>query len=771
MKKPMVKALALSMAFTLTLSAPIMAMAGPVADAYDTQIDVDGSKSGSKTGTSTNTSSKPNPEEEKVILAKVIDVVLSKDKLELREGKSAELEATIILDMDAQEGAEPARLSFDELADADFMVLLGDKEVKASDLVKYLKWSVSDEELITVKPNTENNAFATVTAGTVKFGKGDVKVTLDDKYPAITEVSVTKFATWIKAKTGVKAYVKHTMNVADFFESDGNDITYSISSTKYATLKGNKITFKKATPPNDKLVIYATGHNKEAHAENEVVVELGNPVTKLVATPKNVTIDVTSDNLESFAKELKATVTTKDGKATTDEFTWTVKNSAIATVAESATNENKVTPVKAGKTQVTVKATSGKKCTFTVNVVSTLKEIKSVICPEKIYSGQTVSLSSEVYPAISSAKITYKVYADASCTKKTNLATVNGKGQLVANKKNNIGEVYVTAQAKVGKNIIKCKTPVKVTIAKSTVTGITVDKDAVKLNAHKSYPVVATVLGDGATGDMLSWTSNKTAVAEVAASMDTTDNTKSIGKIANKSGKTGKATVKVSAVGIKKTANGKEKTVTYNKNINVTIEQKVTSLVLSKDTLVYGVNTKKPQNVTLSVKTQLPKNAKKENITWTKVSGSDSISLAGVTANKGKVTIGTNAVVGDSAVFQAVATSGAKAYATVYVVDKAKKMTIQASNNAKLSKIETNYVDHKQYVLGKDFKVVALNSAKKDVLASDKIASITSNNKAALVDFDAEAQTCKITAGAKGKATITVKLLSGKTAKFTFIVK
>ncbi|MBQ5849697.1 MAG: hypothetical protein IIW54_02615, partial [Lachnospiraceae bacterium] len=558
MKKPMVKALALSMAFTLTLSAPIMAMAGPVADAYDTQIDVDGSKSGSKTGTSTNTSSKPNPEEEKVILAKVIDVVLSKDKLELREGKSAELEATIILDMDAQEGAEPARLSFDELADADFMVLLGDKEVKASDLVKYLKWSVSDEELITVKPNTENNAFATVTAGTVKFGKGDVKVTLDDKYPAITEVSVTKFATWIKAKTGVKAYVKHTMNVADFFESDGNDITYSISSTKYATLKGNKITFKKATPPNDKLVIYATGHNKEANAENEVVVELGNPVTKLVATPKNVTIDVTSDNLESFAKELKATVTTKDGKATTDEFTWTVKNSAIATVAESATNENKVTPVKAGKTQVTVKATSGKKCTFTVNVVSTLKEIKSVICPEKIYSGQTVSLSSEVYPAISSAKITYKVYADASCTKKTNLATVNGKGQLVANKKNNIGEVYVTAQAKVGKNIIKCKTPVKVTIAKSTVTGITVDKDAVKLNAHKSYPVVATVLGDGATGDMLSWTSNKTAVAEVAASMDTTDNTKSIGKIANKSGKTGKATVKVSAVGIKKTANGKE---------------------------------------------------------------------------------------------------------------------------------------------------------------------------------------------------------------------
>ena len=159
MKKPMVKALAFSMAFTLTLSAPIMAMAGPVADAYDTQIDVDGSKSGSKTGTSTNTSSKPNPEEEKVILAKVIDVVLSKDKLELRAGKSAELEATIILDMDAQEGAEPARLSFDELADADFMVLLGDEEVKASDLVKFLKWSVSDEELITVKANAENKAY------------------------------------------------------------------------------------------------------------------------------------------------------------------------------------------------------------------------------------------------------------------------------------------------------------------------------------------------------------------------------------------------------------------------------------------------------------------------------------------------------------------------------------------------------------------------------------------------------------------------------------
>ena len=98
-------------------------------------------------------------------------------------------------------------------------------------------------------------------------------------------------------------------------------------------------------------------------------------------------------------------------------------------------------------------------------------------------------------------------------------------------------------------------------------------------------------------------------------------------------------------------------------------------------------------------------------------------------------------------------------------------MTIVDSNKAKLSKVQSSFAEHKQIELGKDFFVNALNSAKKDVLASDKIASITSNNKAALVDFDAEAQTCKITAGAKGKATITVKLLSGKTAKFTFIVK
>ena len=317
--------------------------------------------------------------------------------------------------------------------------------------------------------------------------------------------------------------------------------------------------------------------------------------TPPVVSVTSVTLNKTATSIQVGGTEtLTATISPTD--AANKKVTWKSDKPEIATVAEG-----KVTGVKAGTAIITVTTEDGGK-TATCKVTVSDKEIK--VTGVKLNKSETSllvggneTLTATVLPEdATNQNVTWK-------SDKPEIATVDANGKVTGVK---AGEATITVTTEDGSKTATCKVTVSETSV--AVTGVTLNKTTLTLEAGASETLTATITPADATNQKVSWKSSKEAVATVDAN----------GKVTGV--KAGEAVITV-------TTEDGGKTATCKVYVN-TATVAVTGVMLNKTetTILEG------GSETL-VATVLPENATNRNVSWK----SSDEAVATVDAN-GKVT-------------------------------------------------------------------------------------------------------------------------------------
>lgn len=769
----MIKALAFATAITMVFSTPLTALADGLASLY-----AEGSGEGTGThGTGTQGTGTlgdediPGKEPEQVIKDRIIGIALEKDNLTVTVGESYPddvLTASLIMERNSNE--LDGRIQTITINSAnyemysDVEVLLNGKPTTVTEVLENsITWDSAKKLVKLEKDKNLGNRQVKVTG--VAAGTDVVTVGIaGTEYKASATVTVKKYASSFTLKAPKDAYVKHKIDMNAYLTkpADTNDvITWSVyedgkigKKTSAATIDKNGIlTLKKA---DKKIVVVATGERGATGRTPAFNIEKGTPITKLAKGKETKELVITASKRYPTA-DISVVATPAN---TTDFIDWTSSNSKVVSVVgktKSATRalgestEATITGVNPGKATITATASSGKKVTFKVTVKAPLQKITDVVTDrgtKTVYAGQKIQLIAVTEPDVcdEAKKIKFKL---ADKTQK-NIATVSSKGVLTANKKNVEGTVKVIAYYK----NIESK-PIDIQVKKSLVTGITLDTTSANMfvtNPKETKELKATAAGDGATNDMLSWSSNKTKVATVDQN----------GVVTAQAAGTAKITV--SAI------NTSGKLIKQTATIKVT--QVVQKIELSKSDVTVNWNNKakKDYSVSLKVSKQLPKGAKKETILWRVVGVGDSkeiktdpesIAKSGVSVSKGKVTLPASVANGTVVKVRARAAYGATATATITVCNPTQKIEVA-------NKKETISVTAKQpFDLEKAYTVTA-KKGYTDTKMNEKIISFTANNGNVKVMRTSKGY---VLYGVKaGKSTVTAKTASGKSAKITFTV-
>ncbi len=288
-------------------------------------------------------------------------------------------------------------------------------------------------------------------------------------------------------------------------------------------------------------------------------------VTSITISP--TTLELTEGEIAT----LTATVAPAD--ATDPSITWHSSNEKVATVDENG----KVTAIKAGTASITVESSNGKIATCTVTVKAKVVEATGVTLSataSELKVGETLALTATVAPENTTDKsVTWT-------SDNTAVATVDAAGKVTA-----VGLGVANITATCGKVSATCK----VTVVKTPVTSVTLDKTTLSLTEGDNATLTATVAPANATEKTVTWTSSDETVATVKDGVVTA--------------------VKGGTATITATADGKSATCV------VTVEAKtiaVTGVTLDKTTL----SLTEGETATLTA-TIAPDNATDKTMAWT----------------------------------------------------------------------------------------------------------------------------------------------------------
>ena len=542
----------------------------------------------------------------------VTSIELNKSSLELVEGDSATLSATV-------------------------------KPDDATD--KTVTWTTSDASIVTVdggkvKAQKEGQAIITAKAGdktatcTVVVTKKVIPVTsisLDNTSLSLKEGqeaqliatvkpddATDKTVSWNSDKTNV-ATVDNTGKVKAIAEgtaiitAKAGDKTatctvvvsknviavtsITLDKTTLSLIKGEEVQLVATVKPDnatDKTVTWTTsdasivtvnaGRIKAVKSGNASIIAKAGDKTATcvitVTTPvESITLDATSATLEEGQSiTLIATINPSDADEKT--VTWSTSNETVASVSNG-----KVTANKEGTATITAKAGS-KSATCTVTVYKKAIAVTSITLNKTTLSltkGQNETLIATVKPDNATDKTVTWTSSDSS------VATVDQNGKVTAMKS---GKASITAKA--GEKSTSCDVTVT-----TPVGSITLDRATASLEEGQSLTLVATISPADADDKTITWTSSNSAVATVSNGLV-------------------KALTEGTAI-ISASAGGKSASCTITV-LKQTIA--VTSITLNKSTL----NLTKGQNETL-IATVKPDNATDKTVSW---SSSDS-SVASVT--------------------------------------------------------------------------------------------------------------------------------------------
>ena len=567
-------------------------------------------------------------------------------------------------------------------------------------------------------------------------------------------------------------------------------------------------------------------------AEGKITIAKENPVTKLTFANNKMAIDMGTDEAVDgvVSKESNTlTVEKKDANAvTTDLFTWTESSKGKVINVTGNGDKATITAVSVGSSTVTVKASSGKSAKLKVTVTATPSDVK-IEAPDMsesgyvTYTGKPTTMTAVLYGKngikIPQGKtklawtVNDKSYAKVSSkgivTPANILYAKNSKGKL--DKKNLVEGLSVTSKVSVSVKGTSINDDYDLKIDQSNVESFGIDKynlaDTSKISkvslvknkatlkddifVGQSYNFVALATGKDPEGNIVDF-SNATAWTVSGKGINSKVNeailqTTITSKV--------KATVKASYITISK--NIKSGVYSAKKNtatITISPIQMASTLTLNKNAVVVNPKTKGNNKVTLNVKALAPKGAT-DKIMW-KVMSRDAVTgnaISGLLApnadlenqhgsgirndaknKKLTITIPGNAPVGSVIKVGAYAEGGAVAYAYIYVTDKTTKVvtgleTAKPKNTIPLKAGDTTWLSPK-LVTAKGEKPVGdfeWKGGNTIAYKTEPVSYILDKKSAQYVRVDSKG---KVVALQKGTAKVTIKTISGKSAKVTIKV-
>ena len=402
-------------------------------------------KAGDKTATCSVTVTK------KVVA--VESVTLDKSSLELNEGETATLTATV-------------------------------KPDNASD--KTVTWSSSKTSVATVDANgkvtavAEGNATITAKAGNKS---ATCSVTVTKNVVAVESITLDKSS--LELNEGETATLVATVKPDN---ATNKTVTWSSSRTSVATVDAN-----------GKVTAVAEG-------TATITAKAGDKTATCSVTVKKNTVAVESVTLDKSSLELTEgetatlTATVKPDNATNKTVTWTSSSSSIATVDQNG----KITAVSEGTATITAKA-GDKTATCSVTVKKNTVAVESVtldITSTILNTGETLTLTATVKPDNATDKTVTWSSSNSS------VATVDANGKVTAVAQ---GTAIVTAKA--GDKTATCTVIVMKTDI--PVESITLDITFTILNTGETLTLTATVKPDNATNKTVTWSSSNPTIAAV----------------------------------------------------------------------------------------------------------------------------------------------------------------------------------------------------------------------------------------------------------------
>lgn len=629
------KLMAYALTAAMVVSTPMTAFASEFADNFWVSDGVDehdpfDTGTGTVSSTNTNTTVLDQLTNVKGITIKENDKVTASTVINLSETKTK----TLVAEVQYEDGAD-----------------ITDEQKKA--IEEKITWRSSNLEIIrpaarqgsrAICPiNAYNGGFASITASI------DVDNDLEADYMARVMVMVKNTVTAVHLNIpDNKLYAGHTYDLMDYVsfgspkEFDVVTFTYKFDGDEKKQKLANKLvaksndgTFKidKKLKDKDGLKVTITATANGITDTAEVVLSEGYPVTKMVMDNKKPTYAIDEDYkkvgdewkllpaADRKARTLKVTATTKSGKPTTDDITWSSSDNRIVRVIPQEDNKGvQFEGLAVGKATITATATSGKTAKVNVTVTAKLLQIKSAtIKNNKTYSGKTTPIVIERVPKQNTDKL--KVVIDKKDEKKVvkakaginpvitpanDLVTkLNYDGKEITSVKVEPANKKLGIPAETVKAFTVHQSDVELTDVKGVVFDkasgknkvTSVDKKTVNMNSNRMVTYFATVKDPTkAPGlDAVSWTSSKETVATVDDGR-----IKVIGD--------GSAKITVSSV----YKNAKGKFATIKKSFTIKSTPKCEEIILKSNIVTVKEGAK---TATINIKQQSPKKAN-DTVKW-----------------------------------------------------------------------------------------------------------------------------------------------------------
>lgn len=367
----------------------------------------------------------------------------------------------------------------------------------------------------------------------VSWSSGDTKVATVDKNGKVTAKSA--------GVALINVYSNNNQLVFDYvtFKVEGKLKVSSVKITNVpkVAIAGNTVQLGVTVLPTNlanKSVTWSSGDTKVATVDSKGLVTLKSAGKALIVASSNVdstvfdyvvfnvtgTTNVKSVKINNAPKSIKVgssaqlSATVLPTNLANKSVTWSSSNTKIATVSSSG----KVTAKKAGTVKITATSKANKKITNTVSIkvesIPKAKSIKIKNIPKTIYAGQKFKLTAEVLPSNAVNKAVLWKSSD------NNIATVDGKGQVVAKK---VGKVKIAVYSAADKTI---NTSVQLNIQKKTAAkpGIPEIVNAESINiinnpntmkTNKSFKLETEIKPANTTNQNIIWSTSDVTLATI----------------------------------------------------------------------------------------------------------------------------------------------------------------------------------------------------------------------------------------------------------------
>ena len=394
-----------------------------------------------------------------VVPTPVMSVTLSNTSLNLTEGETATLTATI-----APENATDKSVTWTS-SDASIA-------------------SVSAEGVVTaIKAGT-----ATITATSANIKTATCTVTVAANIISVESIEISK--TELSLTEGDTATL--TATIAPENATD-KTVTWTSSDEAVATVSADGVVT--AVKAGTATITAASSNGKTASC----VVTVAAKIYEVTG----ITLSITELSMtEGDTTTLTATIAPEN--ATDKSVTWTSSDEAVATVSADGV----VTAVKAGTATITVASSNGKTATCKVTVAAKIIEVTGITLSKTELSmteGDTESLTATIAPENATDKSVTWTSSDEA------VATVSADGVVTAVK---AGTATITVASSNGKTAT-CKVTVAAKIIE--VTGITLSNTNINLTEGETATITATITPENATDKSVKWTSSEESVATVSS--------------------------------------------------------------------------------------------------------------------------------------------------------------------------------------------------------------------------------------------------------------